>query len=33
MIGMRERAEAIGARMRVETPAEGGTVVTIELDR
>lgn len=33
MVGMRERAEAIGAHMRVETPSEGGTVVTIELDR
>jgi signal transduction histidine kinase len=33
MVGMRERAEAIGAHLRVETPPEGGTVVTIELDR
>lgn len=31
MIGMRERAEAIGAVLRVESPAEGGTLVTVEL--
>jgi signal transduction histidine kinase len=31
MIGMRERAEAIGAVLRVESPPEGGTVVTVEL--
>jgi signal transduction histidine kinase len=31
MIGMRERAEAIGAVLRVESPSEGGTVVTVEL--
>jgi signal transduction histidine kinase len=31
MIGMRERAEAIGAVLRVESPASGGTLVTVEL--
>jgi signal transduction histidine kinase len=32
MIGMRERAEAIGAVLHVETPATGGTLVSVELD-
>jgi signal transduction histidine kinase len=31
MIGMRERAEAIGAVLRVESPSEGGTLVSVEL--
>ena len=31
MIGMRERAEAIGAVLRVESPSSGGTLVTVEL--
>jgi signal transduction histidine kinase len=33
MTGMRERAEAIGALVRVESPAGGGTLVTVELDQ
>lgn len=32
MIGMRERAEAIGAVLHVDSPATGGTRVSIELD-
>ena len=32
MIGMRERAEAIGAVLRIESPPEGGTRVTVELN-
>ena len=31
MIGMRERAEAIGAVLRIESPATGGTMVSVEL--
>jgi signal transduction histidine kinase len=33
MVGMRERAEGIGASLRVESPASGGTSVTVTFDR
>jgi signal transduction histidine kinase len=33
MIGMRERAEGIGATMRVDSPDSGGTTITVVLDQ
>ncbi len=33
MVGMRERAEGIGASVRVDSPTTGGTSVTVTLDR
>jgi signal transduction histidine kinase len=31
MVGMRERAERIGATLRSESPSSGGTTITLEL--
>jgi signal transduction histidine kinase len=33
MIGMRERAEGIGATLRVDSPNSGGTTITVVLDQ